>query len=348
MNVTPVERLLTTAYSRRVFSGAAWSYGDAGGAHQRGVVGTLTWEGLPVDVETLWDLASLTKPIVALAVMSLMETGELTLDDTTSDHLPDYRATDKAGITVRDLLTHTSGIPGQIPLFHWNPNRESMLAAIRSLPLDGPPGAHVRYTSQGFIILGLMCEAASGMPLDTLVRRRVLDPASMPRTTYTVAPEDVVRTAATEDDPWRGTLVQGEVHDENAVTLGAPAGHAGLFSTLGDMERLAHMLCAFGRGATQRVLAESTFRRMITPRTDHLNLRRCYGWQGVDATHSPAGDIVSPTGFGHTGFTGTSLWIDPETRRYALLLTNRVHPRRDGKPITRVRRAFNNIAFSAS
>jgi CubicO group peptidase (beta-lactamase class C family) len=156
------------------------------------------------------------------------------------------------------------------------------------------------------------------------------------------------RAVATEEDPWRSRLVQGEVHDENAAVLGRPAGHAGLFATLADLEALGSALCAGGVGRRGHLLSRSTFQAMIAPRTDHLNLRKTYGWMGVDQVDCSGGDLIGPRGFGHTGFTGTSLWVDPDAGRYCVLLTNRVHPSRDNDRIGRVRRLVNNVAFGAS
>ncbi|MGP4092830.1 serine hydrolase, partial [Streptomyces sp. KR55] len=149
-----------------------------------------------------------------------------------------------------------------------------------------------------------------------------------------------VRAVATEDCPWRGRLVVGEVHDENAAVLGGVGGHAGLFSTLSDMELLGAALAAGGRG----LLSPDTFTQMTAAHTDGLALRRSLAWQGRDPVGSPVGDAFGPDSYGHTGFTGTSLWVDPATGHYAVLLTNRVHPTRAGDGIAGVRRAFHDAA----
>ena len=341
-----IEELLTAARRRRVFSAAGWAVGTAEDTLSRGLIGTTSWDQPAAEVteDSRWDLASVTKPIVAMAVMSLVEDGVLTLDDTIAEHLPDYTDTDKAGIRVGELLAHTSGIPGQQPLYQWCRSRDELLAAIRRLPLLGPPGAQVAYSSQGFILLGLIAEAAAATPLDVLVTERVTRPAGMVNAGFAAPPTDLA--VATEDDPWRGRLVRGEVHDENAVVLGAPAGHAGMFATLADMEALGRTLCAQGRGAAGRVLSAAAHAAMVEPRTDHLPLRRTLGWQGVDVVDSVAGDLIGPRGYGHTGFTGTSLWVDPERGSYVVLLTNRVHPDRQSPAIGRVRRAVNNAGFA--
>ncbi|WP_030178633.1 serine hydrolase domain-containing protein [Streptomyces sp. NRRL S-813] len=325
---------------QHVYSGAAWSVGGADGPLDRGRHGTRSWDGPTLDGGELWDLASVTKPVVGLAVMALVERGALTLDSTVGDLLPGYRDGDKADLTVRQLLTHTSGIPGQVPLYRDHPTRASLLEAVRLLPLTARPGTRVQYSSQGFIILGLIAEAATGQPLDTLVDQLVCAPLGMRQTFFRPSPAHRARAVATEDCPWRGRLVTGEVHDENAVVLGGVGGHAGLFTTLDDMELLGAALVGDGRG----VLRPETFALMTAAHTDHLGLRRALAWQGRDVVGSPVGTAFGPDSYGHTGFTGTSLWVDPAAKRYAVLLTNRVHPTRDGDGITAVRRAFHTAA----
>ncbi|MFD9287532.1 serine hydrolase domain-containing protein [Streptomyces sp. NPDC060030] len=332
--------LLADGRARRVYSGAAWSVGGPQGPADRGWTGTRSWDGAPLDGSDLWDLASVTKPVVGIAVMALVESGALGLDDTVGTHLPDYRLGDKSGITVRQLLTHTSGIPGQVPLYRDHPTRASLLEAVRRLPLTAEPGTRVQYSSQGFIILGLLAEAAAGRPLDVLVAQLVCAPLGMHNTLFCPDPVRGRRAVATEDCPWRNRVVVGEVHDENAAVLGGVGGHAGLFSTLEDMELLGAALADDGRG----LLKPDTFALMTTPHTDALPLRRALGWQNQDPVGSPVGTSFGRNSYGHTGFTGTSLWVDPETRRYAVLLTNRVHPVRGGDGITGLRTAFHELA----
>lgn len=332
--------ILAAGRSRRVYSGAAWSVGDAAGPVDRGWTGTRAWDGPPLGGDELWDLASVTKPVVGLAVTALVERGVLDLSGTVGDHLPEYRGGDKAGLTVGHLLTHTSGIPGRVPLYREHPTREALLEALRLLPPRAAPGTRVEYSSQGFILLGLIAERAAGEPLDDLVDRLVCAPLGMKETGYRLDAAGRARAVATEDCPWRGHGVVGEVHDENAVVLGGVAGHAGLFAPLADMERLGRSLA----GGARELLRPETFALMTAPHTDHLALRRGLAWQGQDAVDSPVGPSFGPDSFGHTGFTGTSVWVDPATGRYAVLLTNRVHPSRDGDGIVAVRRAFHEAA----
>lgn len=340
-----IDAILRRAQQDRAFSGAAWSTGTADRVDSVGVIGDLSWGGPPADADTLWDLASVTKPIVALAVMALVQGGVLTLDDTVGQHLADYRGTDKEQLTVRQLLTHTSGFPAELPLYRWCETREAMLAELRDAPLRFRPDTDVEYTSQGFIVLGLIAEAATGQGLDRIVRRTVTGPAGMARTRFRPDPAERASAAATEDCPWRGGVVQGTVHDENAEVLGGIAGHAGLFASLTDMQALARLLCRGVRGEDTPVLSARTLATMIAPATDHLRARRTLGWQGRDPFLSPAGDLAGPRTFGHTGFTGTSLWVDPDAGRYVVLLTNRVHPTRRNAALARVRRQVHNVGF---
>ncbi len=339
--------LLGAARDAGTFSGAAWSVGTVAGPTTRGLLGTRSWDGnAVVDDDTLWDLASVTKPIAGLAVMALVEAGRLALTDPIPAHLPDYAGTDKAGVTIWQLLTHTSGIPGQQPLFRLHHDRASLVAALHRLPPRHQPGTHVAYSSPGFMILGLIAEEASGEPLDALIEHTVTAPAGMSETRFNPAPDQSDRAAATEDCPWRGQLVRGTVHDENAHVLGGVAAHAGLFSTIGDMERLALALLRGGRGEVGAILSPRTLAVMTRPATGHLNLTRSLGWQGIDRSSSTPGDLLTATAYGHTGFTGTSLWIDPELGFYAVLLTNRIHPRRGSLALSRLRPRFHNLAVT--
>jgi CubicO group peptidase (beta-lactamase class C family) len=325
--------LLTRARDERVFSAAAWSVGTADGVLDRGVLGTRWWDGPPALETSRWDLASVTKPIVGIAVAALAERGVLSLDDPLPRHLPSYADTDKASITVRQLLLHTSGLPGSTPLWRTHGTRDSLLEAIRTTPLPVAPGTRVEFSSQGFILLGLIASAAAGIPLDRLVADLVTIPAGLPDTGFGPAHNAV----ATEDCPWRGDVVCGQVHDENAVVLGGICGHAGLFAPLSDVERLGQLLA----GGAAPLLKPATHAEMIACHTD--GLRRGLGWQGLDVPGSPVGTALQPDSYGHTGFTGTSLWVEPVRGRYYVLLTNRVHPSRTSE-ITKVRHDFHDAA----
>ncbi|SEO45369.1 serine hydrolase domain-containing protein [Amycolatopsis saalfeldensis] len=333
---TELGKILDAGRENRVFSAAAWSVGTADGALDRGVLGT-RWHGGPDAAEdSRWDLASVTKPLVGLVIAALADRGLLTFEDPLARHLPAYAGGDKADITVRQLLTHTSGLPGGTPLYREHPTREALLEAIRTGPLRAAPGDRVEYSSQGFILLGLIAEAAGGHPLDELVAQFVSTPAGLTGTGF--GPADAARAVATEDCPWRGHVVRGQVHDENAVVLGGICGHAGLFAPLPDVEHLGRVLA----GGAAPLLKPATHAEMIRCQTE--GLRRGLAWQCLDVPGSPVGTDLSPRAYGHTGFTGTSLWVEPDRGRYYVLLTNRVHPSRTTPGIETLRRAFHEAA----
>lgn len=337
--MSELDEPLREAISTGVCSAAAWSVGDGQRVLDRGELGHRSHGGEPVDGTESWDLASVTKPIVGIVVLALAEQGLLGLDDPIAAHLPEYAETTKARLTVRQLLAHTSGLPGGVRLFAEHPTRPELLEALRALPLRREPGTGVEYSSQGFMILGLLAEAVSGLGLDALVSRLVCQPLGLTETRFGPVADPVV---ATEACAWRGRVVSGEVHDENAVVLGGIAGHAGLFGTPRDLERLGMALV---RGGGE-LLGPASFAEMVSCQTEGLNLRRCLGWQGFDAD-CPLGTVFGRDSYGHTGFTGTSLWVDPEMGRYFVLLTNRVHPSREGTGIEWVRRRFHELAVSS-
>ncbi|GAA3410550.1 serine hydrolase domain-containing protein [Paenibacillus hodogayensis] len=346
--MNPIETFLRQCRDRRVFSGAVYAVGDSAGVIARGAVGTLSWDGEEARLDSIWDLASVTKPIAMLPFMTYLERGELSLDETIADFLPDYTDTDKANITLRQLLTHSGGIPGQQPLYKTAPVKDELMAAVRALPLRYAPGTDVEYTSQGYMILGCILEAIAGKRLDDILQETVFGPLGMEETRFNPPEQLLPRIAATEYCPWRGRLVRGEVHDENAVVLGGIAGHAGLFSTVDDMSLLCQAMLQAGQGRRTEWLKPETVRLMTRNHTPKLKLARGLGWQGKDEEHSPAGELFSPSSYGHTGFTGTSLWMDPEQDVFAILLTNRVHPTRDNPAIKRARAIFHNLALLAA
>lgn len=290
----------------------------------------------------------MTKPIAVLPLMVMLEQGECSLDDVIAHFLPVYKDTDKANLTLRQLLTHTSGIPGQQPLYQTSATRQEMLAAVRNLPMRYTPGTDVEYSSQGYMILGEIIEAISGSRLDAVLKQMILEPIGLSETLFTPGRDLQHRIAATEYCKWRHKMVIGEVHDENAVVLGGIAGHAGLFSTVQDMSHLCQTMLRLGETAKGRILQAETVRLMTNNQTPSLKLARGLGWQAKDSHDSPAGDLFSMSSYGHTGFTGTSIWMDPEADLFAVLLTNRVHPARSNNAIKRIRSIFHNLAFLSS
>jgi CubicO group peptidase (beta-lactamase class C family) len=338
-----VVKLLEQARSDKSFSGAVFAYGNSHEIVAQGAIGTLAWGGQKTEIDSLWDLASVTKPLVVIALMKLFEQGELSLEDYISYFLPSYEGTDKAEITLFELLTHTSGIPGQQPLYKHAKTMEDMKVAVRQLPLRHKRGTHVEYTSQGFMIVGDIIEQVVDMRLDEAMNELVFRPLGVKNTLYNPPAMLQNRIAATENCPWRNQMVRGQVHDENCVVLGGIAGHAGLFGTTEDMSTICQMMLRMGATDQQDFLKAPTVRIMTNNYTSSLNQARAIGWQAKDQHGSPAGDLFSSFSYGHTGFTGTSIWMDPERDLFAVLLTNRVHPTRESHSIQRIRRLFHNL-----
>lgn len=320
---------------------------------------------VPATLDTIYDLASLTKPLVTgLLCAQLVERGELRLDDPVALYLSEFGCVDKRPITLRHLLTHTSGLPAWRPLYLINQNdTESVLKAIANEMLEYEPGARVLYSDLGFIALGFLLEKITDMKTLALAESAVFQPLNLQRTFFNPPLELREQTAASEskgnlyeremcgDDnrarafkEWREDLIWGEVHDGNAHFLGGAAGHAGLFSTAFDTVRLAEQFIA----ARTMLLAPETCSLFRTNMTGGLNEARSFAWQLAETPLSTAGDDLPPASFGHTGFAGTSCWIDAARERVFILLTNRTHARSlPFANINAVRRRFHTLAVAA-
>lgn len=315
-------------------------------------------------IDTIYDLASLTKPLVTtLLCARRIELGELTLDSSVSHYLPEFDRTDKQMITVRELLTHTSGLPAWRPLYVLTEDEpERAAGAIANLDLEYKPGTRVIYSDLGFIALGILLERMNHQPIADLAKREIFEPLNLKQTYFN--PEVALQTGiaacetgnAYELEMWkqangvayansRQRLIWGEVHDGNAYFLGGAAGHAGLFSTASETFLLA-----------QQFLSEST--KLLTPQTcklfrENMTLgleeARSIGWQLAATKDSTGGVELPPDSFGHNGFTGTCVWIDPDHRRVFILLTNRTHAHAlPFANINAVRREFNSLAVKSA
>jgi CubicO group peptidase (beta-lactamase class C family) len=314
-------------------------------------------------LDTIYDLASLTKPLVTgLLCALLIERGELKPDDKIARALPEFGTDDKRAITVRQLLTHTSGLPAWRPLYLTaGGDKERVLQAIAGEPLESQPGAHVRYSDLGFITLGFLLERWSNSSLAEIARREIFEPLDLKRTFFNPDKALITEVAACEMGnlyeretcgeeqaarySWRENLIWGEVHDGNAYFLGGAAGHAGLFSTVRETLRLA---AQFHAPCTE-ILKPETCALFRTNMTEGMEEARSLSWQLAATPDSTAGPNLAPDSFGHLGFTGTSCWNDP-TRgaRTYILLTNRTHAR--SLPfvnINSVRREFHKLAAAA-
>jgi CubicO group peptidase (beta-lactamase class C family) len=344
------DRLVEEGVATRAFPGGVLAVGNSRGLVHLRPYGRLTYEpGSPrVSVDTLYDVASLTKVVAtSIVAMRLVEEGRLDIDAPVSAYLPACLGDEgQASVRVSDLLAHSSGLPAWAPLFREVRGKAAVVKRVCGLDLDSPPGSRFQYGDLGFIVLGEVLEAAGGAALDILASRLVFEPLGMRDTFYRPGPEEVERVAPTEEDGWRGRVLKGEVQDPNAYAMGGVAPHAGLFSTAGDVARVAEMLLGRGTFRGERLLSPETVERFTT-RVSVPDSTRTLGWE------TPAGDAWSGRrwsrrAYGHTGLTGTVLWIDPERDVFLVLLTNRIHPRRENEAWRDVRRRLSDAVVEAT
>jgi len=288
-------------------------------------------------VNAIFDLASVTKVVATTtACMLLYERGVLTLDTPVQEYLPAFTGANKEKVTVRHLLTHCSGLIAYRRYFLDHHSADAILRTILKEELVYPTGTKTIYSDLGVILLGRIIEKVSGRSLNEFCRDEIFEPLGMSSTFYNPPPALALRIPPTERDPLtpgrRGNVVHGVVHDENAFVLGGVAGHAGLFSTARDLAVFLQMLLNGGSYGNIRLLSPDTI-ALFTKRQDLVPASsRALGWDTASGRNS-AGTLMSPRAFGHTGFTGTSVWADPETGLIVILLTNRVHPTRKNRRI---------------
>ncbi len=299
-------------------------------------------DSLPMTVDTRFDLASLTKVVATTSIFfRLLERGEVRLDDLVSSFLGGGFGT----LRLRHLLTHTSGFPAWLDLGAVGPNRDQRLAAIRGARRLSAPGERVLYSDLNFIALGYILEGIAGQGLDQVFVREVQDPLQLSAMRFLPPPDDG-EFAATEADPATGRPWLGVVHDENARSAGGVSGHAGLFGTLDDLLRFGQALLNGGVGPRGRWLSAATVDRLLRAETAGVpGELRALGYQKPFPLSS-AGDLMSPRAIGHTGFTGTSLWIDFEYGVSMVALTNRVHFGREINAPLRLRPIFHNVVLA--
>ena len=342
-----VQDLLARGVGDQAFPAASIEVGHADGVVWRTAVGALTYDA---DAEraqesTIFDLASLTKVLATTTlIMNAVELELLDLDEPVSRRLSTWRGADRESVTVRDLLAHCSGLTAYLPFFRDYRGRVEFERAISELPLEYAPRSQSVYSDLGFMLLGFILEDVARKPLAE----------QFERVAALVAPEPLAfrppsswrsRTAPTETDPWRGRLLVGEVHDENAWALGGAAGHAGLFGTAAAVGSFARLVLSNLHHDT--ALARRDTWQLFTRRRDDVpGSSRALGWDTMLPTSS-CGTLLSPSAIGHTGFTGTSLWIDPARDLYIVLLTNRVHPTKENDKLKALRPQIHDAVVRA-
>ncbi len=299
-------------------------------------------ETAQVNPGTVYDLASLTK-VVALTTLTMMavDQGLIHLEDSVSHYLPAFAGGAKLSITIRHLLTHSSGLPAHRALWREAPTAAEAIPLVLSTPLDTVPGTRMVYSDLGAIILTQIVEQVFGAPIDRLFATKVAGPLGLTSTRFLPPKRWIKRIAPTERDPWRGRLIRGEVHDENAAFLGGRSGHAGLFSTAEDLivfgEWLLRQREADGALTGPGPRLSGAVVREFTRRQDVVfGSSRALGWD-TPSPGSSAGTRISADSFGHTGFTGTSIWLDPTRGLVVVLLANRVNPTRDNSRLAPLR-----------
>ncbi len=304
-----------------------------------------------VTPDTIYDVASLTKVVATTTLaMQMVEAGALRLDAPAALYLPQWLAGPqpewRGRVTLGDLLRHSSGLPAHRKYYQETEGYEAILARVMAEPLVYEPGAKILYSDLGFILLGEIVRQVSGSPLDRLAHKQIFQPLGMTATSFSPPRRLRTRIAPTETDTqWRQRQICGEVHDQNASAMGGVAAHAGLFSTAGDLAAFCQMLLDGGIYAHRRLLARATIRQ-FTARQTIGDAAYGLGWD-VPTGKSSSGHFFSPASFGHTGFTGTSLWIDPEKELSVVLLTNRVFPSAENDRIRRVRPALHDAVVRA-
>ena len=349
--MTSVSSLMERAIASRTFPAATIEVGRRDGVLWNAAFRRLTYapDAVATTPDTLFDLASLTKVIAtSTLVMRAVDAGTLSLEDRIAGRLPGWRGSDRDRVTIADLLEHASGLTAYLPFFRDHHVRAEFERAICTLPLEYAPRSQSIYSDLGFMLLAFILEDVNRAPLATQfdglfrlkaeatgdARENAEDYLAF-RVKGDASRIDKARFAPTELDLWRGRLLQGEVHDENAWTLGGAAGHAGLFGTAASVGAFARLVLRGFSG--DRTLADPATLARFARRSTVPGSSRALAWDTMLPTSS-CGTRLSPSAIGHTGFTGTSLWIDPPQDLYIVLLTNRVHPTRENHRIQEVRR----------
>jgi CubicO group peptidase (beta-lactamase class C family) len=335
--------VVESAIRRGELPGAVVAVGDHRGLRYIEAFGERT-AGEAMTRDTRFDLASLTKPLTAASIMMLAERGVIDLRAPASTYLRELARPDKRSITLEQLLLHTSGLPKVNPLSACEHGRAHVRAAIARERMLTAPGTHFEYSDLGFILLGEVVESVTSMSLDAFASSQLFAPLGMRDTAYRPAPGEAMRCAPTElrDD----ILIRGVVDDPRAFRLNGVAGHAGVFSTADDLARFARMLLNHGALDDVRVLSEDTVNTFTTPHTSE-NAVRALGFDVQSSYALGRGRAMSPRAYGHGGYTGTSLWIDPSHDLFVILLSNRVHvgPKGNIHPLAS---AVSDLALRAS
>ena len=348
----PVYDVLDRAVADHAFPGGVLAVGYRNELVVRGF-GRQTYDAKSpaVNADTIYDAASLTKPVVTTTLVAMqVEAKRIDLDLPVARYIPEWNSGPnpewRKTVTIRNLLTHSSGLPAHRDYFLTLHSKRDIVAAICREPLEYAPGTKTVYSDLGFILLGEILERATGKTIDQLASEQIFTPLGMTSTTFNPAKSLAPRIAPTENDTsFRKRLLQGEVDDENAFAMGGVAGHAGMFSDAPDLAAFCQMLLNGGIYAHKRLLTRATILQFTAPQP-LAGGARTLGWM-TPTPNSSSGRYFSARSYGHLGFTGTSIWTDPDRQLFVILLTNRVYPTRDNDKNTAVRPAVHDAVIEA-
>jgi len=341
-----IEKLIYYGMEEGIYPGAAISIGDKSGELFRKTYGfrQIYPEKKLMEPDTLFDIASLTKVVsTTIITLKLIQEGKLSLSDTLDKFFetPDS----KKEITIHQLMTHISGLPAHVRLDYLVKNPNDVCSCILDLDLIAPPGKNVVYSCLGFILLGKICEMLGGKTIDKLANDWVFAPMGLKSAAYN--PDKNNTFAVTEIDEYTGAWLDGVVHDENARFLSGISGNAGVFANIADVAKLSIMLANKGKIGNGTIISTELFEEAIKNHTTHCDEGRGLGFAVKGNMPVSCGDIFPKGSYGHTGFTGTSIWIDRETSQYVTFLTNRVHPTRENSKLVLFRREIHDCCARA-
>jgi beta-N-acetylhexosaminidase len=345
-----VDQMMESALSDSVFPGAVLLFGKDSHVMYNKAFGNFTYDKNSTETRTnsIFDLASVSKVVATTsAAMILLEEGKLNLDEKVITYLPEFNNNGKENVTIRNLLVHNSGLTAYKKYYDEISAAKELINDIMASILNNPPGEKFVYSDLGMITLQKVIEKISEQPLDDFLKDNLFDRLGMNKTMYNPSKELKNSCVPTElDDYWRNRLLQGEVHDERAHMLNGVAGHAGLFSTSEDLSKFVLMLLNQGKFENQQIIDPKIIDEWTTKQSEQSD--RALGWDTKSTEgYSSAGTKFSERSFGHTGYTGTSIWVDKETKLFVILLSNRVHPTRANRKITKLRPILHDAIFNS-
>ncbi|PKL87607.1 MAG: hypothetical protein CVV23_14535 [Ignavibacteriae bacterium HGW-Ignavibacteriae-2] len=349
-NFSQIDTLMARAVKDSVFPGSVLLIGHNKKIVYHKAFGSFTYDkkSRKMDTDAIFDLASITKAAgTTSAAMLLYDLGKLDLDKTVSSILPNFKGGGKEKIIIKHLLTHNSGLPAYKEYYKMYKTRDQIIDDLMKTNLIFEPGADYTYSDLGMITLQLVIEKIIGQPVDKFLKDNLFLPLTMTNTMYNPPPQKWFYCVPTEvDNYWRQTTLKGKVHDETAYMLGGVSGHAGLFSTASDLAKLLFVYVNNGKWNNKLIFKPETID--LFTRVHSKFGERGYGWDiKSNDDFSSAGQKFSSSAFGHTGFTGTSIWVDEKKDLFVILLTNRVYPTRDNKKIILFRPQLHNSIVDA-